>query len=370
MGIAQNMSEFATLDAIGLKHGTDKASFFHDYLNFYEIFFSPFRHKEIKILEIGVFQGASLKTWEEYFPKSQVIGADISPSAKKFEKNRVRIELLDQSNIEELTSAAIKHGPFDIIVEDGSHMWEHQTTTLRTLFPFLKDHGIYIVEDLHTNYGNLQDAYRGVATATCMDYLKKWLDLRVADDQLPIGAVEDAFLRTYGRAIQFITFYRRACLIKKQLVLSIRSKGAGQPLVATDAGNALVPVRIVAHISHLGDITGPLGFVNLESDMLTFQGLSIDTAEKLLEYRVRGQDGAWGPWLQNDIFAGTRGQSKTLTGFTIRLTDDARSGHDLRTFARFAGSGDVLEAADGQDCISPTGHALRAIQLVLTRRTG
>lgn len=166
------------LDAIGLKHGTDKASSDHDYLNFYEIFLSPLRDERMTVLEIGVFNGASLKTWEEYFPHATIIGADILPLTKRFERNRTTIEILDQSNVEELTRLAVQHGPFDIIIEDGSHMWEHQITSLRILFPFLKNDGLYIVEDLQTNYGLMEPHYRGVASQTCMSYLKAWADLR------------------------------------------------------------------------------------------------------------------------------------------------------------------------------------------------
>jgi len=106
----------------------------------------------------------------------------------------VKIELVDQSNVEKLTRLAFKRGPFDIIIEDGSHMWGHQITSLRTLFPFLKDGGLYIAEDLQTNYGSMQDTYKGVSSLSCMEHLKSWVDLRVADDQLPINDVEDAFL--------------------------------------------------------------------------------------------------------------------------------------------------------------------------------
>jgi predicted O-methyltransferase YrrM len=154
------MSPNSTLDAIGLKYGTDKASSANNYLDFYEFFFAPLRYTQLTVLEIGVFNGASTKTWEEYFPESKIIGADINPGTKRFEQGRVIIEQLDQSNIEELTRVASKHGPFDIIIEDGSHMWEHQITSLRTLFPFLKNDGIYVVEDLHTNYGSLKTNYK------------------------------------------------------------------------------------------------------------------------------------------------------------------------------------------------------------------
>src|SRR4051794_33582731 len=106
------MSQTSMLDAIGLRHGTDKASSDNDYLNFYETFFAPLQNIQISILEIGVLNGASLKTWEDYFPMAKIIGVDVEIQCKQFERDRVSIELLDQSNIEELTRVAIKHGPF------------------------------------------------------------------------------------------------------------------------------------------------------------------------------------------------------------------------------------------------------------------
>ena len=146
-------------------------------LEFYEAYFAPMRDKKITLLEIGVFGGASLRTWQEYFPRAKIIGADIDPRAKKFERERIRVKILDQSNIDHLTSLAISCGPFDIIIEDGSHMWEHQITSLRTLFPFLKDDGIYIVEDLQTNYGSLAKQYKGVATYSAGISRSLWLYL-------------------------------------------------------------------------------------------------------------------------------------------------------------------------------------------------
>ncbi len=358
----------STLDDIGLKYGTDKASSHHNYLDFYELFFTPLRSAQLTVLEIGVLNGASIKTWEEYFAESKIIGADINAATKQFEQGRVLIELLDQSNIEELTRVASKHGPFDIIIEDGSHMWEHQITSLKTLFPFLKNDGIYIVEDLQTNYGSMAAKFKGVASSTCVDYLKDWLDLRVAGDQIPLGSVEDAFLRTYGRAVQFIAFYRQACLIKKRFPPVKRGlNSAGQPLVARAIDSHSVAVKILAHISVRGDVWGDSSFVNLDSDNLRFQGLSLESDEGLLEYRVRGPDESWSDWAQNKCFVGTRGQSKFLTGVTIRLRDNAKDRYTLSTFCRFVGSKNPVEVSDGQDCTS-SGAALCGIQVELKER--
>src|SRR5579859_423149 len=161
--IMDKSQQNTSLDAIGLKHRTDKSSRGHDYLNFYETYFAPMRGEKLNILEIGIFNGASLSTWAEYFPRANIVGADINPATKRFERKGIAVEILDQSDIEQLVQVAVKHGPFDIIIEDGSHMWEHQITSLRTLFPFVRNNGIYIVEDLQTNY---RESYRGVASIT------------------------------------------------------------------------------------------------------------------------------------------------------------------------------------------------------------
>ena len=210
-----------SLDEIGLKHQTDKSSLTHNYLNFYELFFEPLRTTDIKILEIGVYHGASLKTWEEYFSKANIIGVDINTETKKYESNRTTIEIANQSNIEDLTKLSMLHGPFDIIIEDGSHMWEHQITSLRTLFPFLKPGGYYIVEDLHTNYGANKQKYKGVSSISCVEYLKRWLDSLVGYGQVNLNDIEDAFLRTYGRSAKFLIFHRHACLIKKMALVAL-----------------------------------------------------------------------------------------------------------------------------------------------------
>ena len=293
--------ERGSLDAIGLKYGTDKSSYGHEYLSFFELFFAPIRDDKLTILEIGVFEGQSLRTWAEYFPNARIIGVDIAPASERVTNDRIVIELADQSNVQQLTNIAQKHGPFDIIIEDGSHMCEHQITSLRTMFPFVTDSGIYIVEDLQTNYGNSLEKFKGIASSTCVDYLKKWLDLRVADDQIEIDQIEDAFLRTYGRSVEFITFYRRACLIKKDYRPEPKSK-----IVKDDTVRAASrPVAIFAHLSYLGDKRDEHGFLDYTSKsnrQYEFQGLSLSSEARALEYKVQYQDGHWSGWVAEGTF--------------------------------------------------------------------
>jgi len=43
-------------------------------------------------------------------------------------------------------------GPFDIIIDDGSHMSHHIIASFNALFPHVRPGGIYVVEDLATAY--------------------------------------------------------------------------------------------------------------------------------------------------------------------------------------------------------------------------
>ncbi len=359
------MATLPGLDEIGLRHGTDKSSSHHDYLSFYESFLGPLRDQPIALLEIGVFQGASLRTWHDYFANAQIVGVDVMPVCKRFEKGRIAIELADQSNLEHLAQVSLRRGPFDVIVEDGSHMWDHQITSLRALFPFVKNGGFYIVEDLQTNYGGMQTKYKGESNQSCVEYLKSWMDLCVADTEIDLRGVADPFLRTYGRSIEYMAFHRRACVIKKKFPATDWRISTGAPLAAAASDGPAV--LITAHVGLRGDILGPKGFVDEGSDSYTLQGFSVQSDLGLLEYRVRYPDETWSDWIMEGQFAGTRGISLAITGFGVRLRDDAGEKFALRSYGHFV-RGVTAESGDAEDCISADNEALRGIQISLTPR--
>jgi hypothetical protein len=356
-----------TLDAIGLRFGTDKSSRHHDYLNFYEQQFAKRRQEPLTLLEVGVFNGASVRTWREYFPNAKIVGADIEPLAQRWRGDRIEIEYMDQSNLEDLNRVAVKHGPFDIIIEDGSHLWEHQITTLKTLYPHLRPGGLYVVEDLQTNFGDMQAEYRGVSSQTCVEFLKTWLDYHVADTLLPLSKLEDPFLRTYGRGAVTMTFYKRVCLIEKRALPLPAAIAPQRQLAPKPPGLDYVHVGIIAHLSHVGDVYGADGYVDLNQERATFQGVALDEFEQALEYRVRGPDLAWGPWVNSPDFAGTRGRALMLTGVSVRLREAAKGRFAVQTIGQFVGSPALVTVSDDEDCISPSGTELRGLQVLLVR---
>jgi len=154
----------STLDSIGIKFETDKASQFsrtyakpHDYLRHLELFFEPLRDKPIKLLEIGVGGGESILTWLEYFPSAHIFGVDLvantnawnTPGQKTYE--RYTFSQGDQSSSVFWKSFIAKHGgDWDIIIDDGSHLSADIMGTFNALWPHVKSGGLYEIEDLGT----------------------------------------------------------------------------------------------------------------------------------------------------------------------------------------------------------------------------
>jgi SAM-dependent methyltransferase len=139
-----------TLDVIFSKHHTDKNKYFHNYTRQYEALFQKYLQKPIKILEIGVFNGHSIKAFRDAFKNATcILGLDISPSCKSFEDvdNHIFIEIGDATDIHFIENITNKYGAFDIILDDGSHINRDIIQSFEILFPLLNDNGLYVVED-------------------------------------------------------------------------------------------------------------------------------------------------------------------------------------------------------------------------------
>jgi hypothetical protein len=101
------------------------------------------------MVEIGVQTDASVQMWQEYFPNAEILGIDIDPDCKRFESDRIKIIIGDQTDREFLLSFARKNfGTIDIVVDDGLHTPNAIQTSFQVLYPALSAHGIYAVEDL------------------------------------------------------------------------------------------------------------------------------------------------------------------------------------------------------------------------------
>jgi SAM-dependent methyltransferase len=123
------------------------------YLPIYEKHFSRYVNRPLNILEIGCLHGGSLQMWKKYLgPYANIVAIDIDPAAMAHEEDQISVRIGDQSNRLFLESVLAEFGDFDIVIDDGSHICEHQLQSFKVLYSHVKDDGIYVVEDLHTNY--------------------------------------------------------------------------------------------------------------------------------------------------------------------------------------------------------------------------
>lgn len=146
------------------------------YIEIYERYFSRFRYSEVVILEIGIYQGGSLQIWKEYFgSKAKIYGIDIQPECKKFEDDQITIFIGSQSDTNFLSYLKKNIPKPDIILDDGGHMMHQQIISFENLFEYLKDDGVYLVEDLHTSYWKEYDGgYK--RSNTFIEYSKELID--------------------------------------------------------------------------------------------------------------------------------------------------------------------------------------------------
>jgi hypothetical protein len=142
----------ASLSEVFQKYDTDKGPFFHNYCRQYDPLFQRFRDKPVRMLEIGVWYGNSLKAWREAFPKAEVIvGVDIESRCSVYSdpERGIIVEIADATKKEVLEDLSKRYGPFDIILDDGSHVNTDVIRTFESAFPLLKEDGLYVVEDTH-----------------------------------------------------------------------------------------------------------------------------------------------------------------------------------------------------------------------------
>lgn len=135
------------------KNNNDKP--IHKWLHYFDVYerhLEKYRNKSINVLEIGVQGGGSLQMWKKYFgPDSKILGIDIIPEYK-YEEEQIKVEVGSQSDIEFLKRIVNDYGPFDVIIDDGSHIQSDVLNSFFFLYPTLKRGGTYIIEDANTAY--------------------------------------------------------------------------------------------------------------------------------------------------------------------------------------------------------------------------
>jgi hypothetical protein len=164
----------ATIEQIFDKGTGGRCHKWRHYFEIYERYFRKFVGTKCTYLEIGVQKGGGLQIMQEYLgDAARVIGIDIDPLCAALREEGKEVYIGSQLDRDFLAQVADNCGPFDIIIDDGGHLGDQQITSFLTLFPSLKEGGVYLVEDLQvasfrydfqdTSYGiNFYDFARGL----------------------------------------------------------------------------------------------------------------------------------------------------------------------------------------------------------------
>lgn len=160
------------------------------YLPIYDAALASYRSRPVKMLEIGVFRGGSLDMWRRFLhPDSTIVGIDIDPACVRFDNAsaKVHVRIGAQQDAAFLRGVINEFGPFDVILDDGSHRTSHMVDSFRFLFPnALAPKGIYLVEDAHSNYWT---SHRN-STMSFVDFTKWLIDAMHAQYQQTSGEPE------------------------------------------------------------------------------------------------------------------------------------------------------------------------------------
>ena len=125
------------------KYNTDKNDL--GYLeNFYDDFLIKFKEHPINFMEIGVYNGGSIKLWKDYLHKDSIIYAS---DINYFEHiNGTYSFIGDMYSNEQVSKFSDEY--FDIIIDDGPHSFESFVVLMQKYFSKIKKGGNLIIEDV------------------------------------------------------------------------------------------------------------------------------------------------------------------------------------------------------------------------------
>jgi hypothetical protein len=191
----------------------EASSGFHDYIPVYHHLFESLQESTKTVFEIGIGcveknqmlnvnrqgykTGNSLRMWRDYFKNANIYSIDIHEEAMIIDEERIKTFVADQSSKEQLEEVCKKIGqPLDIVVDDGSHQYNHQVASFIYLEPFLAPKAIYCIEDINVanipKFASLADFPEEVKNRLLNDY-----NIFISERRRPPYFWEDDFIMVF-----------------------------------------------------------------------------------------------------------------------------------------------------------------------------
>ncbi|MCB1706714.1 MAG: hypothetical protein KDI17_17755 [Halioglobus sp.] len=172
-----------------------------------------------------------MSLWRNYFGEQcEIHGLDIDPCTRDVVEDDITVHIGSQGDPGFLTRIAQEYGPFDLIIDDGSHFMAHQICSFEALYPTMSERGVYVCEDTFTSYWREYGGKVG-GSDTFVEYAKK-----LVDELHAYWATDDKLIATpFTKSTEGIYFYSGAIVFERAPV---------QP-----------PVNIARHKNHVGSVS-------------------------------------------------------------------------------------------------------------------
>lgn len=186
--------------------------------------------------------------WKRYLhPDSVVVGLDIYSACKNYEEDGIQIAIGDQSDAAFLAEVVAEAGPFDFILDDGSHIPRHQIASFEYLFRNgLNNGGCYLVEDCQTSYwrrygGGLRRRGTFIEYAkNVADDLSYWL----MDPRDQVAHWQTDVVESVEFYASLVAFRKRAMAMPVQLEIGeVKALQLGAPFSSGRLGKLVVKAK-------------------------------------------------------------------------------------------------------------------------------
>jgi predicted O-methyltransferase YrrM len=198
--------------------------YWHRFIDTYHKAFAQLG-KVRSIVEFGVLHGASISWLADCFPEARIIGADIMPQQPEWPQDgRISYRQVDQAD-----RAAVNGmlddvaGVFDLVIDDGSHIPQHQASCLAEGMARLRPAGLYILEDIATSHplhagfahNSLQNGRRGANALNVLLAIQHLKDTGLPCDAARLAApgfFSEADVATLFTSIDRVEIFKRTQL--------------------------------------------------------------------------------------------------------------------------------------------------------------
>src|SRR5262249_13416504 len=91
-----------------------------------------------------------------------IYGVDIEPTCRTYERDGVKIFIGDQADRSFWRDFRAQVPALDIVIDDGGHLVHQQIVSLEELLPFLKPGGVYLCQDVQSEYNGFAGYVHGL----------------------------------------------------------------------------------------------------------------------------------------------------------------------------------------------------------------